>query len=82
MLRTLTTDGRWDAVIAHLPVGAEASQVCRGAADGREGLRIAAVLAALEGDIVEQDVLGEVSSQTTRGAPRQLNIRLGDDPAG
>lgn len=59
MLRQLSTDGRWDAVVAHLPVGAEASQVCRVAAGEREGLRVAAVVAALDGATVVEDLLGE-----------------------
>jgi G3E family GTPase len=60
-LRQLTTDGRWDAVIAHLPVGAEASQVCRVTAyeGDRGGLRVAGVVAALEAAEVVDDLLGE-----------------------
>jgi G3E family GTPase len=59
MLRRLSGDGRWDAVIAHLPVGAEASQVCRVAAGVRDCLQVAAVVTALDGATVEQDLLGE-----------------------
>lgn len=60
ILHQLTQDGRWDAVIAHLPVGAEATQVCRVAAyEGPTGLRIAGVIAALDGVTIVQDLLGD-----------------------
>lgn len=59
-LHQLTEDGRWDTVIAHLPVGAEASQVCRVSAhEGRAGVRIANVVAALEGETLIEDLLGD-----------------------
>lgn len=60
-LERVCADGRWDAVVAHLPVAAEALQVCRlteldpGAAPH---LRISAVVAALEADGVQEDLLG------------------------
>lgn len=59
-LHHLTEDGRWDTVIAHLPVGAEATQVCRVSAhEGRAGVRIANVVAALEGETLIEDLLGD-----------------------
>lgn len=61
-LARLAGDGRWDSVIARLPVGAEAAQVCRVAAyepSAVATLRIGAVVAALEGGRVVDDLLGE-----------------------
>ncbi len=60
ILRQLTEDGRWDVVIAHLPVGAQATQVCRVSAhEGRAGVPIANVVAALEGETLVEDLLGD-----------------------
>lgn len=61
-LHRLATAGRWDFVIAHLPAGAEAAQVCRVAAcrpPGEASLRIHGVLAALDGDRAVEDLLGD-----------------------
>lgn len=59
-LHKLTKDGRWDAVIEHLPVGAEATQLCRvNTHEGRMGVRIANVVAALEGETLIEDLLGD-----------------------
>lgn len=61
-LDRLAGDGRWDSVIAHLPVGAEALQVCRVASyDPRAvaNLRIGGVVAALDGADVVEDLLGD-----------------------
>ncbi|MGB5934613.1 MAG: GTP-binding protein [Ornithinimicrobium sp.] len=59
-LRQVSGDGRWDAVIAHLPVGAEASQLCRVSAhEGRAGAPIAGVIATLNGETLIDDLLGD-----------------------
>lgn len=61
-LERLAADGRWGAVIAQLPVTAAATQVCR--VIGRDPatfghVRIAAALAALQGETVRHDLLGD-----------------------
>lgn len=59
-LDRLAADGRWESVIAHLPVGAEALQVCRVAAyEPSADLRVAVVVAALDGPSVVEDLLGD-----------------------
>lgn len=61
-LGRLATSGRWEAIVAHLPVGAEASHVCRAARTGGRGLhslRVAGVVAAVQGSAVLQDLLGD-----------------------
>ncbi|MGC1206536.1 MAG: GTP-binding protein [Ornithinimicrobium sp.] len=59
-LHQLTEDGRWDTVIAHLPVGAEATQVCRvSSTEGRVGVTIANVVAALDSETLIKDLLGD-----------------------
>lgn len=61
-LDRLAADGRWDSVIAHLPIGAEAVQVCRVAsydAGAVANLRIHGVVTALDGDHVVEDLLGD-----------------------
>ncbi|MGB3860132.1 MAG: GTP-binding protein [Ornithinimicrobium sp.] len=59
-LRRVSDDGRWDAVIAHLPVGAEASQLCRvSASQGHAGVPIAGVIATLDGEALIHDLLGD-----------------------
>lgn len=56
----LSEDGRWDTVISHLPVGAEATQLCRVIAQqGRAGVRIANVVAAFEAETLIEDLLGD-----------------------
>jgi G3E family GTPase len=53
--------GRWDAIVAHLPVGADAVQVCRVVAqDGQlRGVRVAGVLCAVDGARLVDDLLGD-----------------------
>lgn len=61
-LGRLAASGRWEAIVAHLPVGAEASHVCRSARTGEADLRsvrIAGVVAAVEGGRTLQDLLGD-----------------------
>ncbi|WP_030483395.1 GTP-binding protein [Nocardioides aequoreus] len=61
-LERLAADGRWSTVLAHLPVGAEAAQVCHVLALDTvlaRRLRVSAVLAAVEGPGVEDDLLGD-----------------------
>ncbi|WP_019145830.1 CobW family GTP-binding protein [Aeromicrobium massiliense] len=61
-LERLATDGRWSTIVAHLPVGAEADQVCHVLAlDTRlaRRLRVASVVAALPGRGIEHDLLGD-----------------------
>lgn len=61
-LDRLAGDGRWATVIAHLPVGAEATQVCNVVAwDTRlaRRLRIASVVTALAGGTLVEDLLGD-----------------------
>jgi G3E family GTPase len=61
-LERLARDGRWSSVLAHLPVGAEADQVCTVVAlDTRlaRHLRIVAVVAALSGRDLVEDLLGD-----------------------
>lgn len=61
-LHRVATDGRWETVVAQLPVGAAAEQVCTvvhrdvGLASA---LRVASVVAALEGTSVVHDLLGD-----------------------
>ncbi|MGB6021807.1 MAG: GTP-binding protein, partial [Ornithinimicrobium sp.] len=59
-LRRVSDDGRWDAVIAHLPVGAEASQLCRvSASQAHAGVPITGVIATLDGETLIHDLLGD-----------------------
>lgn len=61
-LERLAAAGRWDAVLACLPVTAESTQVCRvlsWAPAKAPHVRIAAVVAALNGATVPDDLLGE-----------------------
>lgn len=61
-LERLAATQRWSGIIACLPATAEAVQVCRilGWAPGNAPhIRIAAVLTALEGSTVAEDLLGE-----------------------
>lgn len=61
-LERLASDGRWATVISHLPVAADASQVCRILAydsDLGSSLHVAAVLAVVDGPYARRDVLGD-----------------------
>ncbi|GAA1243375.1 GTP-binding protein [Janibacter melonis] len=60
-LARLADLGRWGAIVAHLPVGAEAVQVCRVATYDPDALgdaRVAGVVAALDGSAVTTDLMG------------------------
>lgn len=61
-LERLAKDGRWRTVIAHLPVDAEATQVCNVLAwDTRlaRHVRVASVVTALAGGTLVEDLLGD-----------------------
>ncbi len=61
-LERLAAQGRWSSIIACLPIAAEAVQVCRvvtWAPRNAPHVAIAAVVAALDGAWVAQDLLGE-----------------------
>lgn len=61
-LERLGARGRWGAVVATLPVAAEADQVCRVLARSPRTaphVAVASVVVALDGDRVADDVLGE-----------------------
>ncbi len=61
-LERLAAQGRWSSIVACLPVAAEATQVCRVLAVERRGaphVVIAAVVAALDGETVAEDLLGD-----------------------
>lgn len=60
-LARLARAGRWDVVVAHLPVGAEGRQVCRVVTqDPRlRHVRIAGVICAVEGERLVDDLLGD-----------------------
>lgn len=61
-LERLSAQGRWGCVVAHLPVAAEATQICRVAAhdsDRLRGLRVAAVVCAIDGPRTVDDLLGD-----------------------
>lgn len=61
-LERLARSGRWSTILAHLPVGAEARQVCSVLAwDTRlaRHLRVSGVVAALGGPGVVEDLLGD-----------------------
>lgn len=61
-LARLAGDGRWDSVLCQLPVGAEAAQVCHVVEHDlslRRTLRLASVVAAVDGPGVEDDLLGD-----------------------
>lgn len=61
-LERLARDGRWESVIACLPLGAEAVQVdhvIAGSPRLQRHLRIAAVLAAFDGESLVDDLLGD-----------------------
>ncbi|MEV7429650.1 GTP-binding protein [Nocardioides sp. NPDC092400] len=61
-LERVARSGRWSTIVAHLPVGAEADQLCHVVAvDSRlaRHLRIASVVTALAGPTVVDDLLGD-----------------------
>jgi G3E family GTPase len=61
-LERLAASGRWSTVVAHLPVAAEALQACRVIetfADVAPHVHVAAVVAALDGAAVLDDVVGD-----------------------
>ena len=78
-LERLAATGRWGAIIAHLPVSAEALQVCRVIAMDKRiapHVRISAVVHALDGTQANHDLLGDdllvergvhTSEEDTRG---------------
>ncbi len=54
--------GRWGAIVAHLPVAADALSVCRVLGwdpSVAPGVRVAGVVAALDGSVAVEDLLGE-----------------------
>jgi len=55
-------DPRWDSVLAHLPVGAEPDQVCHvltQSPDLTRVIRIERVVAAVDGAVLQDDLLGD-----------------------
>ncbi|WP_228941689.1 CobW family GTP-binding protein [Nocardioides sp. Leaf374] len=61
-IERLARDGRWGTVVAHLPVGADAAQVCHVLTwDARlaRHLRVAGVVTAVAGPTVVDDLLGD-----------------------
>ncbi|MFT4265038.1 MAG: GTP-binding protein [Nocardioides sp.] len=61
-LERLARSGRWSRIVACLPVAAEAAQVCRvlgWAPRNAPHVAVAAVIAALDGATVAEDLLGE-----------------------
>ena len=61
-LERLAADGRWSAIIAHLPVTAEPTQVCRVIGHSPEvaaHVRVSASLVALEGGSIRDDLVGD-----------------------
>ena len=70
--------GRWGVIVAHLPAGAEAQQVCRVVAgDVRlRHVRIAGVLCAVDGDRLVDDLLGD-ELLCERGTHTALDDRRG-----
>ena len=61
-LERLARDGRWGSIIAHLPVAAGATQVCRIIVERSlvgSVLHVAAVLAVVNGPTTRGDLLGD-----------------------
>ncbi len=61
-LERLAAQGRWGSIVACLPIAAEANQVCRvltWAPRNAPHVAISAVIAALDGATVAEDLLGE-----------------------
>lgn len=78
-LERLAASGRWQAIIAQLPLTADATQVCRVLGyqpAAAPHLRIAATVVALEGGSVHDDLLGDDLL-----TERELPVR-DDDPRG
>lgn len=78
-LERLTRSGRWSTILAHLPVGAEARQVCNVLAwETRlaRHLRVAGVVVALDGPGVVEDLLGD-DLLAERGAHSSEDDRRG-----
>lgn len=78
-LERLAASGRWQAIIAQLPLTADATQVCRVLGyqpAAAPHLRIAATIVALEGGSVHDDLLGDDLL-----TERPLPVR-DDDPRG
>lgn len=76
-LERLAASGRWSAVIAQLPVTAEATQVCRYlefASSDFPHVAITAAIVALDADRIRHDLLGD-DLLTERGLP----VRPQDD---
>lgn len=76
-LERLAASGRWGAIVAHLPLTADATQVCRAVAlvgEGAPHLRIAAAVVALDGRTLVGDLVGD-----DRLLDRDLPIRPDDD---
>lgn len=60
-LARLARDGRWTSILAHLPVGAAADQICSVSSLDHQlasCLRISSVVVALRGETVVEDLLG------------------------
>lgn len=61
-LERVARSGRWSTVVAHLPVGAEADQLCHVLANDTRlarHLRVASVVTALSGPTLVDDLLGD-----------------------
>jgi G3E family GTPase len=61
-IRRLAEDDRWASVISHLPVSAEADQVCHVLGKDRRlsrTVQVSTVIAALEGPSLEDDLIGD-----------------------
>lgn len=73
-LDRLAAAGRWDAIVVHLPVAAQATQVCRILAQERRlrHLRVAAVICAMDGARTVDDLLGD-------GLLRERRLHTADD---
>lgn len=70
-LERLAADGRWQSLIAHLPISAEATQVCRviGCHPARAPhIRVSAVIVALDGATITPDLTSD-DLLTERGLP-------------
>lgn len=78
-LERLAASGSWAAIIAQLPIGVMATQVCQTLHDSPHiavHLRIAAVIAALEAETVCDDLLGD-DLFTERGLPVRADDERG-----
>lgn len=78
-LERLAASGRWESIVARLPVTAEPMQVCRVigyAPHVAPHVKVAAVVVALDGETLEADLVGD-----DLFVERELPVR-GDDPRG